>query len=156
MSINVEEATEDQGVRSTMYRELGAHVCQQDGIDGTHFAVWAPNAREVSVICDRNGWHHGQHLLYPSDAGIWRGFYAHLVTGESYKYSIRTHDDRIIEKADPYAFRCENRPQTASIVADLDSYDWSDGDWLTHRATTDWFAEPISIYEVQLGSWRRP
>lgn len=156
MSINVQEASEHFGVRSTMYRELGAHPCQQDGVDGTHFAVWAPNAREVAVICNRNGWHHGQHLLYPSDSGIWRGFYPNLLAGEAYKYSMRTQDNRIIEKADPYAFRSERRPQTASVVADLNSYAWHDDDWLNHRATTDWFAEPISIYEVQLASWRRP
>ena len=156
MSINVEEAHESHGKRSAMHREFGAHLRQQDGVLGTHFAVWAPSAREVSVIGDRNGWHHGQHTLHPSEAGVWRGFVPHVQAGDKYKYSIRTHDNQIIEKADPYAFACEARPHTASIVTDLNTYSWNDNDWLEHRASTDWFAEPISIYEVHLASWRRP
>ncbi|NOX55245.1 MAG: 1,4-alpha-glucan branching enzyme, partial [Planctomycetes bacterium] len=99
-----------------MYQWLGAHIEERDGIVGTRFAVWAPNAREVSVVCDQNGWTHGRNPLHPSDSGVWSGFVEGIGHGDIYKYSIVTCDGRRVEKADPYAFYSELRPKSASIV----------------------------------------
>ncbi|REJ96390.1 MAG: 1,4-alpha-glucan branching protein GlgB [Planctomycetota bacterium] len=151
-----EYAALSRGLNCTMYRWMGAHVGHQEGVAGTRFAVWAPNAREVCVLNDRNGWRHGGFYLNSSDTGIWSGFVPEMGPGEAYKYSIRTPTGEVIEKADPYAFAAEHPPKTASIVHDLDQYAWDDAAWMEHRRNTNWFGEPISIYEVHLGSWRRP
>lgn len=141
---------------STLYHHLGAHLSERDGVSGTFFAVWAPNAREVSVVCNRNGWQHGAFWLNSSDSGVWHGFYPGISAGEAYKFSLRTQSGQIIEKADPYAFQSELRPATASVVADLGGFEWHDQAWLESRAGSDWLHQPVSIYEVHLGSWRRP
>ena len=147
---------EPPGRCSTLYRHLGAHVDEQDGVSGTSFRVWAPNAREVSVTCDQNRWQHGSNRLSPSDNGVWWGFLPGIQAGEKYKYSLRDFQGDLIEKSDPFAFAAEYRPATASIVCDLDAYSWNDGDWIKRRAKSDWSRQPLSIYEVHLGSWRRP
>jgi len=139
-----------------MYEQHGAHLDQQSGTAGTRFEVWAPNATEVSLLCDQNGWTHGSNPFLPSDQGIWRGFVAGIGVGDAYKFGIKTADGRMIEKADPFAFSAEVRPKTASLVCDLSTYDWQDGDWIGQRAQTDWVKQPISIYEVHLASWRQP
>lgn len=143
-------------MRSTMYRHLGAHITEREGIVGTHFAVWAPNAREVSLICNANGWEHGRHQLRGSDAGIWSIFMPGIGPGEIYKYSLVDCDGNRVEKSDPFAFGTELRPKTASVVCDLSTYEWNDAEWLAHRAQTNWLEQPMSIYEVHLGSWRKP
>lgn len=156
LAVFVAQPDKPLGMRSTMYRHLGAHVTEREGIVGTHFAVWAPNAREVSLICNSNGWQPGQHQLRGSNEGIWSIFMPGLGPGEVYKYSlIDCHGNRI-EKSDPYAFQSELRPKTASVVCDLGSYEWNDAQWLAERAQTNWLEQPISIYEVHLGSWRKP
>ncbi len=139
-----------------MYDFMGAHPDQRDGVTGVHFAVWAPNAREVCVVCDRNGWQHGGFYLHGSDSGIWTGFYPEMREGDTYKYSLRSGAGDLLQKSDPYAFRCEHPPKTASIVCDVSQFNWHDADWMERRRQTDWFAQPISIYEVHLGSWKRP
>ena len=141
---------------SRAYDRLGAHISSEAGTKGTRFAVWAPNAREVSVICEANGWEHGVAPLASSNDGVWSGFVAGIHSGTSYKYSIRTQAGELVDKADPYGFACEVRPQTASIVQDLSGFDWHDDEWLNRRRDTDCLAQPVSIYEVHLGSWRRP
>ncbi|MBI1310170.1 1,4-alpha-glucan branching protein GlgB, partial [bacterium] len=141
---------------SRAYDRLGAHVSSEDGTAGTRFAVWAPTARDVSVICDRNGWRHGATPLQSSDSGVWSGFQSGIGCGEPYKFSLRTQAGALVDKADPYAFQSEVRPETASIVCDLSGFEWHDDDWLTQRLKTDWLQTPVSIYEVHLGSWRRP
>jgi 1,4-alpha-glucan branching enzyme len=147
---------EPPGRCSTLYRHLGAHIDEQDGVAGTFFRVWAPNAREVSVICDGNGWQHGSNWLSPSDNGVWWGFLSGIHAGEKYKYSLRDARGKLCEKSDPFAFAAEFRPATASIVCDLEAYAWNDDGWITRRGESDWSRQPLSIYEVHLGSWCRP
>jgi 1,4-alpha-glucan branching enzyme len=140
----------------SMYRILGAHPDVVDGISGTRFAVWAPNATEVSVLCDGNGRTPNQDHLWGSDSGIWSGFHANIGPGDSYKYSVRTRSGEYLEKSDPYAFYAEHPPKTGSIVYDLSRYQWQDDEWISHRQITDWLQKPIAAYEVHLGSWKHP
>ncbi|HET9093256.1 MAG TPA: 1,4-alpha-glucan branching protein GlgB [Acidimicrobiales bacterium] len=133
------------------YERLGAHL---DG-DRTSFAVWAPNAREVSVVHDRNGWAPGLDLLEPvGSSGVWAGEVAGLPAGTRYKYRIVPASGRPRDKADPFAFAGERPPLTASVVADL-SYDWQDADWMAGRRHRQGPTSPMAVYEVHLGSWRR-
>ncbi len=141
---------------STKYNELGAHLAEQDGVAGTRFAVWAPNAREVSLVCDSNGWQREANRLSPSDSGVWSAFVPDIQPGEKYKYSVVDVRGNYADKADPYAFQAEYRPATASIVCDLSGYSWADDEWMTFRQSANWLERPMSIYEVHLGSWRRP
>ena len=144
------------GAGGTMYHWLGAHSEEREGIRGTRFAVWAPNAREVSVLCDRNGWSQGRHQLCSSDTGVWSGFVEEMGHGETYKYGIVTCHGDLTEKADPYAFFSEYRPKTASVVYDLSGFPWQDQAWMRQRDSVNALERPVSIYEVHLGSWRRP
>ncbi|WP_417849560.1 1,4-alpha-glucan branching protein GlgB [Thalassoglobus sp.] len=147
---------ERHGMYCTAYEWFGAHVVVDGETVGTRFAVWAPNAQEVCVICDRNGWKHGGFYLNSSDEGVWTGIIPAMGAGEAYKYSIRQKDGQIVEKADPYAFYSEVSPKTASVVYDLDGYQWSDQKWIENKSEINWFEKPVNIYEVQLGSWMRP
>jgi 1,4-alpha-glucan branching enzyme len=140
----------------SMYRTLGAHPDVVDGAAGTRFAVWAPNAVEVSVVCNVNGWKAGQNRLWGSDSGIWSGFVPGVKHGDTYKYVLRTRDGRYLEKSDPVAFYAEVPPHSASIVYQLPDFPWQDGAWMHKRAHTNWFEQPIAIYEVHLASWKRP
>ena len=137
---------------TTLYRFWGAHMVP----GGVRFAVWAPNAREVSVISDSNGWTAGRDWLQSSDTGVWHGVLHNLTPGTRYKYAIRTQSGHLLEKADPVAFYSERRPQTASVVWSLRDFAWRDSEWMQRRASMDWMHAPMSIYEVHLGSWRRP
>ena len=118
------------------YQRLGAHVDQQDGMPGTRFAVWAPNALAVSVIGDFNGWSPELHpMAIGGPPGVWGRFIPHVGAGSLYKYAILPRgDDRRIEKADPCAFAAELPPGTASRVWDLGGYRWGDADWMARRA----------------------
>ena len=138
------------------YHHLGAHVETQNGVDGVRFSVWAPNATEVAVLTDGNGWQHGQDWLNASDSGVWWGFIPGAGEGTRYKYSIRTKSGKLLDKADPFAFAAEVRPNTASIVHSLDQYEWRDSKWIEERAESNWLEKPVSIYEVHLASWKRP
>lgn len=139
-----------------MYTKSGAHPDVVDGVTGIRFSVWAPNAREVSLLCDATGWTHGRHLLQPSNEGIWSGFLPNATPGMKYKYGVRDFWGKLTEKADPFAFYAEQRPKSASIVYDLGNYPWHDQSWIRHRQRNNWLETPLSIYEVHLGSWRRP
>jgi 1,4-alpha-glucan branching enzyme len=147
----------NEGSHFRAYEKLGAHLTEQGGKKGTRFAVWAPNAGEVSVIGDFNGWRAGANPLQPvASSGIWEGFVPGVGQGALYKYAIRHRDSGYqVEKADPFAFFAEVRPKTASIVWDLGGYTWSDQEWMSRRKTTQALDRPISVYEVHLGSWRR-
>jgi 1,4-alpha-glucan branching enzyme len=146
----------NEGKHFRLYRKLGAHLVDPPNDAGARFAVWAPNAAEVSVIGDWNGWQKGRHRLEPrGGSGIWEGHVAEARAGSLYKYAIRSAaSDYQVAKADPFAFRAQLPPDTASEVADL-RHDWQDHDWMTHRGGRTGLTAPVSIYELHLGSWRR-
>ncbi|MEX2175471.1 MAG: 1,4-alpha-glucan branching protein GlgB [Pirellulaceae bacterium] len=146
-----------EGSHARAYEKLGAHLAEQNGVAGTRFAVWAPNADRVSVIGDFNQWQASRHPLRPAGAsGIWEGFVPEVGLGTVYKYALRSRQSGYqVDKADPFAFAAEIRPQTASKVWDLAGYAWNDREWLAHRGGIQSLGAPISIYEVHLGSWRR-
>ncbi len=151
-----------EGTHARVYERLGAHLTTEAGRLGVAFAVWAPNAARVSVIGDFEGWGTAPSpLARVGDSGIWAGFVAGVTKGAHYKYRIeaRPHaggpgDGYRVDKADPYAFRSELPPATASIVWDLD-YDWADAAWMAGRRARNALDAPVSIYEVHLGSWMR-
>ena len=139
-----------------IYQKLGAHLRTVKGTAGVNFAVWAPNAKKVSVVGDFNGWNGGKNpLTRRGNSGVWETFIPHLKKGELYKYEILTQSNRTLLKADPYAFFCETRPKTASIVGDIDSYEWGDEEWMRKRDRQNPLDGPVSIYEVHAGSWKR-
>lgn len=139
-----------------LYNKMGAQRRVIDGIAGTNFAVWAPNAQSIQVIGDFNSWDGRQHLMRKHiPAGIWELFVPHIGAGQKYKYRVRTADGRVIDKSDPFGFYAELPPRTASVVSELDSFTWNDGEWMNRRASRDPLRDPISVYEVHLGSWRR-
>ncbi len=146
----------NEGSHYRLYEKLGAHVQTVQGVEGTHFAVWAPNARQVSVTGEFNDWDKTSHALRPrGQSGIWEGFVPGVAKGTIYKYYIVSHNRGYhVEKADPFAFYDETPPKTASIVWDLE-YGWGDQEWMEKRRTHNALDAPISIYEVHLGSWRR-
>jgi 1,4-alpha-glucan branching enzyme len=145
-----------EGSHYKIYEKLGAHVTEINGIRGVHFAVWAPNARRVSIIGDFNRWDGRRHQMRILGlSGIWEIFLPGLGEGETYKFQIKSGSKAIFEKADPYAFYAEIRPKSASIVYDIDKYRWSDAAWMRERSKKDWFELPISVYEAHLGSWMR-
>jgi 1,4-alpha-glucan branching enzyme len=131
-------------------------VINHEGISGTYFAVWAPNAERVSVIGDFNGWNDSSHRLRPKgQSGIWEGFYPGIGKGTLYKYHIASRlNGYRVDKADPFSFFNETPPKTASIVWDLD-YQWGDQEWMATRRQRSGLAKPMAIYEMHLGSWRR-
>ena len=144
-----------EGTHEHAYEKLGAHLVRMHGRDGVAFAVWAPNAREVSVIGDFNRWDHRSHPMHSSDSGIWSLFITDLRECAVYKYNIVTQSGQNLHKADPYGFAMEERPRTGSVVADLSRYQWNDAAWMNARAQRQALDAPISIYEVHLGSWKK-
>ncbi|MCF2488780.1 1,4-alpha-glucan branching protein GlgB [Dyadobacter sp. CY347] len=144
------------GTHYHIYNKLGSHIIERDGVKGTHFAVWAPNAQEVSVVGNFNGWNRESHPLNNRNdgSGIWEGFVHEIGRGEYYKYFIRSNNGYEVEKGDPYAFHWETPPHTATVVWDLD-YQWNDAQWLEKRRSAPPLSKPISIYEMHIGSWRR-
>ncbi|HEY3938678.1 MAG TPA: 1,4-alpha-glucan branching protein GlgB [Bryobacteraceae bacterium] len=141
-----------EGTHSTLPDLLGAHLAQGDA--GTQFAVWAPNARSVSVIGTFNDWRVGVTPLKPAMAGVWQGFAKEAAPGTRYKYRVEGTSGYVADKADPFGFLHEISPQQASVVWDL-SYEWGDREWMSKRHGANGLDAPISIYEVHLGSWRR-
>ncbi len=139
------------------YEILGAHLCTVDGVDGVGFAVWAPNAERVSVIGAFNRWDNRINPMQRrSESGIWELFIPGLVSGAHYKFAVKSKQlGYEVDKSDPYAFYAEMRPSTDSRVWDLGAYDWSDGDWISSRSSRQALDQPLNIYEVHLGSWKR-
>jgi 1,4-alpha-glucan branching enzyme len=146
----------NEGSHLRLYEKLGAHPMSAAGVEGTYFAVFAPNAVEVTVIGDFNGWNETSHPLNArGNSGIWEGFIPAVRIGKHYKYHIVSrYGGYEVDKADPFAFTSELPPRTASIVWDLD-YPWADQDWMSERHRRNSFDQPMSIYEVHLGSWTR-
>ncbi len=145
----------NEGSHFRIYDKLGAHPLAVDGQEGTYFAVWAPNAKSVSVIGSFNNWQNNKHQLHPYDkSGVWGGFISGVTKGDLYKYHISTRQNYVSQRADPLAFFSEIPPNTASIVWNLD-YNWNDLNWMEKRKQTNSHTAPISIYEVHLGSWKR-
>jgi 1,4-alpha-glucan branching enzyme len=145
-----------EGTFHRAYERLGAHFTERDGQRGVQFALWAPNAKLVSLVGDFNSWNISANRMEPSPSGVWETFIPRLLQGEVYKYHIQSNYQRYeVDKADPYGFASEIRPRTASRVWDLESYSWQDGSWIAARAKNNSLEAPISIYEVHLGSWRR-
>ncbi|MBM3814128.1 MAG: 1,4-alpha-glucan branching protein GlgB [Acidimicrobiia bacterium] len=145
-----------EGSNFDAYLMLGAHPVVHQGVAGTRFAVWAPNALIISVVGDFNDWDSRRHPMRQRTGGVWEIFLPDVGEGAIYKYFIRSRHRSYQEmKSDPYAFACEAPPRSGSIVTRLDAYTWSDEAWMQTRAKTDWLQRPISIYEVHLGSWLR-
>ncbi len=146
----------NNGSHYRLYYKLGAHRCSVNGMEGAYFAVWAPNAEQVSVFGNFNGWDKQASPLYPRESsGIWEGFVPHANTGDSYKFHIVSrYNGYRVDKADPFANYSEAPPERASRIWNLD-YTWGDQEWMTSRSTGSMLKKPMSIYEVHLGSWRR-
>jgi 1,4-alpha-glucan branching enzyme len=145
-----------EGKHYRSYEKLGAHLAKKDGQSGVHFAVWAPNATAVSVIGEFNKWTPGANPMRSTPAGIWEAFVPRVGQGARYKYHIVSNATRYqVDKADPYGFASEIRPEMASRVWNLEDYSWGDNAWMATRAKNNSLNAPISTYEVHLGSWRR-
>ena len=145
------------GIHSTIYEKLGAHPMTIDGVKGTYFAVWAPNAKAVSVVGDFNDWQAVEHpMRYLEAAGIYELFVPGVGVGDLYKYEIWGADGRRVMKADPYGNFAERRPATASIVWNIEKYNWNDRKWMDARKKWKPKKEPMLVYEVALGAFRKP
>jgi 1,4-alpha-glucan branching enzyme len=138
------------------YEKLGSHIIEVEGQWGVQFSVWAPNAQSVSVVGNFNSWNRDSHQLFPrwDSSGIWEAFIPGIGKGELYKYHIHAQDGRHLQKGDPYALFWEIPPNTASIVWETD-YQWKDAKWLEQRRKKAGTAQPYSVYEVHIGSWRK-
>ena len=148
-----------EGKNYDIYEKLGAHPMTIDGVKGTYFAVWAPNARRVSVVGDFNMWDGALNpmQIHPA-SGIYELFIPDVMPGAVYKFQILTRDGEILYKADPYGNQTQMRPDNANVVADLSKYKWTDAKWVEERDKTgrvDRMKKPMSIYEVHLGSWKK-
>lgn len=144
-----------QGKHFNLWEKMGAHLAEINKKQGVYFAVWAPEAQDVSIVTEKNNWNREIHKIFVrwDQSGIWEGFIEGLEIGEPYKYSIKTKDGSILEKTDPYAFQAQTAPETSSIIFQS-NYSWKDKLWITKRKKYN-YAEPMSIYEVHLGSWGR-
>lgn len=145
-----------EGTLYESYKLLGTQFISAGDIDGVRFAVWAPHAKNVSVVGDFNNWNGVKHQMERiENSGIWVLFVPNLQEGELYKFEIHTTSNEKILKADPFAFYSELRPHTASILKRLDSFTWNDSKWMTNRKKEDIYHRPMSIYEVHLGTWKQ-
>lgn len=151
----VDEYLFSKGVHYDLYDKMGARLCIHEGVKGVKFAVWAPNAVGVSLVGDFNHWNGLSHpMRILGGAGVWEIFIPELREGDKYKFEIRTKCGKTLLKSDPYAYETEFRPDTASIVAHLDAFQWSDSKWVEKRQDRKWWESPLNIYEVHLGSWK--
>lgn len=145
---------EGQFLRS--FEKLGSHPRTVDGVDGVQFAVWAPNAERVSVIGPFNFWDDRVAVMHHRPGGVWELFLPNLSTGTEYKYSVKSRAlGHKADKTDPYGFTSQMRPATASKVWNIDDFEWGDAEWMEKRAAAQAIDQPINIYEVHLGSWKR-
>lgn len=147
----------DAGIHYSVYEKLGAHPQVVDGIKGTSFAVWAPNALRVSVVGDFNGWDGRVHQMRRLwDSGIFEIFIPDVKEGDCYKFEIKAKSGLVFMKADPYGFGAQMRPESASVVRDITGFSWKDGKWMKERAALQAEDKPMSVYELYLGSFEKP
>ncbi|WP_419961722.1 1,4-alpha-glucan branching protein GlgB [Psychrobacillus sp. BM2] len=145
-----------EGTLFESYKMLGAHILYENDIQGVRFAVWAPNARQVSVVGNFNNWNGTQHPMERlAHSGIWVLFVPELAHGDIYKYEVTGPNGQKELKADPFAFYSEVRPATASIIYNLNNFEWQDQKWMAQRLKKDIYHKPMMIYEVHLASWRQ-
>ncbi len=142
-----------EGNHHHIWRKMGAHLTEIDQKQGVMFCLWAPHAKSVSVIGNLNSWDGRHHPMQKRLGGIWELFIPGLKNGDLYKYEIRTEKGHCYEKADPYGFQHEVRPAKSSIISEIDSYKWNDQSWISKRDNKDPLEQPISVYEMHLGSW---
>ena len=144
-----------EGRHEGLWRHLGSHVREHQGVTGTSFAVWAPNAQSIRVVGDFNRWDGRIHpMRVLGGSGVWEVFIPGVAAGARYKYEVISEQGYLTLRSDPFAFAAEVPPATASVV-DVSSHQWQDGRWLAERAATDWLTSPMSIYECHLASWRQ-
>ena len=145
-----------QGTHYDLYNKMGAHPMTLDGKKGVFFAVWAPNAQKVSVVGDFNQWDRTANMMERTEPmGIYELFIPDLGEGEIYKYCVTTQQGNDVLKTDPYAFQMEKRPNNASVVTDISDFKWSDKKWMEHRSKFDVRKDPMFVYEVHPGSWKK-
>ncbi len=142
-----------EGNHHRIFEKMGAHVVEMSGVSGVYFALWAPEARNVSLLGDFNTWDGRAHQMRKGQTGVWDLFIPGLGVGAPYKFEVKNRDGHIYEKSDPYGFQQEVRPKTASIVNDLSTYHWQDDSWMEQRRNQDPLAKPVSVYELHMGSW---
>ena len=142
-----------QGNHHHIWRRMGAHVDQREGVAGVQFCLWAPNARSVAVLGDFNCWDGRHHPMQRRMGGCWELFIPGLDPGTIYKYEVRSQQGHCYQKSDPYAFQAEVRPNHGSVVSRLEGYAWSDGAWIQERDHRNPLDQPIAVYEMHLGSW---
>lgn len=152
----LDEELFSKGKHWSIYRSLGSHPIEHQGIKGVKFAVWAPCAIRVVLMCDLNDWSQVSLPMRPmGSSGVWELFVPKMALGECYLFGIETIEGEFLEKADPYAFQGEMRPGKRSVVATVDEFSWNDHQWLHKRKKQKWENTPINIYELHLGSWKR-
>ena len=142
-----------EGNHHHIWRKMGAHLTEINKKQGVMFCLWAPHAKSVSVIGDLNSWDGRHHPMQKRLGGIWELFIPGLSEGDLYKYEIRTEKGHCYEKADPYGFQHEVRPAKSSVISKIDSFQWNDQSWISNRDNRDPLEQPISVYEMHLGSW---
>lgn len=144
------------GTWERSWEKMGAHPDTQNRTRGWRFCVWAPDVKSVHVIGEFNDWDEEANPLVPMHtSAIWEGFIPGAEQGQLYKYLIETNEGKKLYKADPYAFKAECPPGTASVLWTLDGYQWNDAAWLKRRASHNHMSQPLNIYEVHIGSWKR-
>ncbi|MDP6322055.1 MAG: 1,4-alpha-glucan branching protein GlgB [Prochlorococcus sp.] len=143
-----------EGNHHHIWQRMGAHLVERQGIEGVMFCLWAPHARSVSLLCDLNSWDGRHHPMQQRQGGLWELFIPGLKEGSLYKYEIRAQNGHCYQKADPYGFQHQVRPATSSLVAKLDRYHWQDEQWMRQRDSRNAVDQPISVYELHLGSWK--
>ena len=145
-----------EGQHWQLYEKLGAHLTEVGGVHGTAFHVWAPNAQRVSVVGEFNGWDGRRNPMRKLlGCGVWEIFLPGVGEGAHYKFEVKGAHGAVVLKSDPFAFFGQHGTATSSLVFDLKRYAWNDAAWLEARKTKEWHREPMSIYEVHLGSWQR-
>ena len=144
-----------EGSHFKAYKKMGAHIRRENGVSGVRFCIWAPEAKRVCVLCDRLGWDEFKGEMERVGSGVWEVFIPGIRAGDKYRYMIVGCDGITRFKADPYAFRSELRPATASIVCPLTGYKWNDKEFISQNSNKNVLEKPMAIYEVHLGSWKR-